>query len=130
MFCKQALLIMRLFKKSRFSNTFKIRTINTLLTNNIVVNHHLIVEINTRTIVEMMIIQKVNIRIDETNFEMNFEIDQMINFKIVVRKDVLYVRNLIIDQSIIQKTSATTRKSAFSIDIHSSETIIVFVNTF
>jgi hypothetical protein len=56
----------------------------------------------------------------------------MMNFKIkiVVRKNALYVKNLIVDQSIIRKTSATICKSAFSIDIHNSETIIVFVNTF
>ncbi len=95
----------------------------------------MIVEINTRTIVETtitQIIDQVNIRIDEKDIEVNFEVDQMIDFKIkiVVRKNVLYVRNLIVDQSIIRKMSATTRKSDFSIDTHSSETIIVFVSTF
>jgi hypothetical protein len=72
----------------------------------------------------------MNIRIDEMNFEVNFVINQMIDFKIDVRKDVLYVKNLNVDQRIIQKKSKTTRRNVFRIDIYSSETIIVFVNTF
>jgi hypothetical protein len=102
----------------------KIRTISTSLTSSIVaMNHHSIVETNTRMIVQTTIIQTIN--------EMNFEIDQMINFnQIVARKDALYVKNLIVDQSIIRKTSEMTRKSAFSIDTHSLETIIDFVSTF
>jgi hypothetical protein len=84
-------------------------------------------------IVELMIIQSIdqmNIRIDEMNFEMDFEIDQMIDFKIVVRKDALYVENLNVDQRIISKRSEMTRKSVFSIDTLNSRTLIAFVSTF
>ncbi len=115
---------MRSFRKSRFSNTLKIRAASTLLTDNIVEDHHLIVEVNTRIIPET-IIQTI----DEADFEVDFEVE-IINFKIDVQKDVLYVRNLVVDQSIIRKTSATTRKSAFQIDTLNSETLIVFVSTF
>ncbi len=68
----------------------------------------------------------------EVNSEMNFEGKTvMVNFiQIVARKDALYVGNLIVDQPIIRKTNATTRKSAFSIDTHNLETITVFVSTF
>ncbi len=87
----------------------------------------MIVEANTRMIVEATIIRMI----DEVDFEMDFEKETItVNFKIIVRKDALYVGNLIVDQSIIRKTSATTRKSAFSIDTHSSGTITVSVNTF
>ncbi len=125
MSCRSVLSTTKSFKKSLVSsiNTFKIRTISTLLTDNIVEDHHLIVEMNIRIIVETTITQTI----DEMNFEVNFEI-KMINFKIDVQKDVLYVRNLIVDQSIIQKTSATTQKSVFRLDTHSSGTIIVFVS--
>jgi hypothetical protein len=37
----------------------------------------------------------------------------MINFKHVALKSALYAKNLIIDQSIIQKKSERTRKSDF-----------------
>jgi hypothetical protein len=106
------------------------------LIDNIVEDHHLIVEANTRTISETTIIQMIVEMtiiqtIDEVNFEVNFEADRMIDFnQIVALKDVLYVKNLIVDQSIIRKTSATTRKSASQIDILNSETLIAFVSTF
>ncbi len=130
MFCRLVLSTTKLFKKPLVSNisTLRIRTISTLLIDNIVVeNHHLIVEANTQMIVEATIIRMI----DEANFEMNFEIDQTIDIsQIVVSKNALYVRNLIVDQLIIRKTSATTRKSAFSIDILNLGIIIVFVSTF
>ncbi len=130
MFCRSVLSTTKSFKKPLVSSisTFKIRTISTLSIGNIVaeMNHHLTVEANTRMIAEATIIRMI----DEVNSEVDFGVDQMINSKIVVRKDVLYVGNLIVDQPITRKTSAKTRKSAFSIDIHSLETIIVFVNTF
>jgi hypothetical protein len=94
----------------------------------------LIAEADTRMIDEtttiQMIFEATIIQtIDEVDFEVDFEIE-MINSKIVVRKDASYVGNLIVGQPIIRKTSATTRKSAFRIDTHSSGTIIVFVSTF
>ncbi len=61
--------------------------INISLINNIVERNHSIVE-----------------RIFET---------EMINFKHVALKSALYAKNLIIDQSIIQKKSERTRKSDF-----------------
>ncbi len=138
MFCRSALSTTKSFKKSLVSSicTFKIRTISTLLIDNIVEDHHLIVEMNTRmidetTIIQMIVETTIIRMIDEMNFEMNFEKETItINFKIVVRKGALYVGNLVVDQSITSKTSVTTRKSAFRIDTHSSETIIVFVSTF
>jgi hypothetical protein len=119
MSCRSVLSITKSFKKPLVSSisTLKIRTISTLLIDNIVENHHLIVEMNTRTTLEMIIqiIDQMKISINEMNFEMNFEKETiMINLnQIVVRKDVLYVRNLIVDQSIIRKTSATLEKALF-----------------
>ncbi len=86
---------MKSFKKLLVSiNTLKIKTISTLLTDNIVEDHHLIVETNTRmidetTIIQMIVEATIIRMIDEVNFEVNFEADQMIDFKIVVRKDAL-----------------------------------------
>jgi hypothetical protein len=122
---------MRSFKKFSFSSisTLKIRKMITISSiNSIVEIHHLIVEINIRITFETIIHQTID-QMNTSTVEMNIEIE-MINFKIVASKDALYVRNLIVDQSIIRKTSAMTRKSASSIDTHSSETIIDFVSTF
>jgi hypothetical protein len=69
--------------------------------------------------------------IDESNFiEMNFAIDQMIDFKIVALRNALYVANLIVDQSIIQKKSETIQRNVLQIVFHSLRTIIVFISTF
>jgi hypothetical protein len=71
-------------------------------------NHHLIVELNF--------------------IEMNV-IDQMIDFKIVVSRNALYVTNSIVDQSIIQIRSERTRKSALQMVFLNSRTVIVFIST-
>jgi hypothetical protein len=98
-------------------------------------DHHLTAEVDTRITPETVIqtIVEVDIRmIDEVDFEVDFKVDQTVDskIKIVLRKDVLYVGNLVVGQPIIQKTSATTRKSASQIDILNSETLIAFVSTF
>ncbi len=88
MFYRLVLSTTKSCKKPLVSNisTLKIRTISILLIDSNVENHHLIVEAT--------IIQTID--------EMDFEADQMIDFnQIVARKDASYVRNLIVDQSII-----------------------------
>ncbi len=62
--------------------------------------------------------------------KMNFVIDQMIDFKIVVLENASYSTNSIADQRIIRKRSEMTRKSVFSIDILSLKTLIACISTF
>ncbi len=100
---------------SNIIRTKMTRTITISLINNIdEMNHRMIVEINHHLS-------------DESNFiEMNFVIDQMINFNLIVDlKSALYVTNSIVDQSIIQIRSERIRKSVFQIVFRDSETIIV-----
>jgi hypothetical protein len=73
-----------------------------------------------------MTVEMKNYLIDELNFfEKDFVIDQVINFKIVVSRNALYVTDSIVDQSITQIRSEKTRKDVFQIVFRESETIIV-----
>jgi hypothetical protein len=97
---------MRSFRKPRFSNTLKIRTISILLIDSIAEDHHLTVEADTRTTAEATIIQTID--------EVDFEADQMVDFnQIVARKDASYVGNLVVDQPIIQKRAQRLEKALF-----------------
>jgi hypothetical protein len=74
-------------------------------------------------------IVEMNHLIVELNFiEMNV-IDQMIDFKIVVSRNALYVTNSIVDQSIIQIRSEKIQRSDFQIVFLNSRTVIVFIST-
>ncbi len=82
---------------------------------------------------EMSIIVEINHHLTaESNFiEMNFAINRMINFNLIVDlKSALYVTNSIVDQSIIQIKSERTRKSVSSMIFLSLKTIIVFSSIF
>jgi hypothetical protein len=118
--CNQASLVMKSFEKfisphsSNIIRTKMTRTINISLIDNIdEMNHRMIAEMNHHLT-------------DGSDFiEMNFVIDQMIDFNlIVVPRNALYVTNSIVDQSIIQIRSERTRKSVFQIVFRNSETII------
>jgi hypothetical protein len=77
-----------------------------------------------------MIVEMNHHLIDALNFiEMNFEINQMIDFQIVALRNALYATNLIVDQSIIQIRSEKIWKSVLQIAFRNLETIIVFINT-
>jgi hypothetical protein len=101
--CNQASSIRRSSKNLSFISNI-IRTTKSTITISLIDN-----------IDETIMIVEMNHLIVELNFiEMNLvTIDQMIDFKIVVSRNALYVTNSIVDQSIIQIRSERTRKNDF-----------------
>ncbi len=75
-----------------------------------------------------MIVEMNHLIVGLNFIEMNV-IDEMIDFKIVVSRNALYVTNSIVDQSIIQIRSEKIQRSDFQIVFLNSRTVIVFIST-